>query len=198
MLTRITLVALALVAGPSLAQAPAARPPAEDVVNVALDTEKGRIVIALDRGRAPLTAANFLRYVDSGKYDGEAFYRAMPYGKGGLIQGGIRSDARKLLPPVEHEPTSQTGLKNVAGAVSMARLAPGTAQADFFVLTTDIPAFDASPADPGFAVFGKVIEGMDVVRAILASPVSPTRGEGVMKGQLLEPAIRITRASRLP
>lgn len=198
MLTRITLVALALVAGPSLAQAPAAPPPAEDVVNVALDTEKGRIVIALDRGRARLTAANFLRYVDSGKYDGETFYRAMPYGKGGLIQGGIRSDARKLLPPVEHEPTSQTGLKNVAGAVSMARLAPGTAQADFFVLTTDIPAFDASAADPGFAVFGKVIEGMDVVRAILTSPVSPTRGEGVMKGQLLEPAIRITKASRLP
>ena len=198
MLTRITLVALALVTAPSLAQAPAAPPPAEDVVNVALDTEKGRIVIALDRGRARLTAANFLRYVDSGKYDGETFYRAMPYGKGGLIQGGIRSDARKLLPPVEHEPTSQTGLKNVAGAVSMARLAPGTAQADFFVLTTDIPAFDASAADPGFAVFGKVIEGMDVVRAILTSPVSPTRGEGVMKGQLLEPAIRITKASRLP
>lgn len=198
MLTRITLVALALVTAPSLAQAPAAPPPAEDVVNVALDTEKGWIVIALDRGRAPLTAANFLRYVDSGKYDGETFYRAMPYGKGGLIQGGIRSDARKLLPPVEHEPTSQTGLKNVAGAVSMARLAPGTAQADFFVLTTDIPAFDASAADPGFAVFGKVIEGMDVVRAILTSPVSPTRGEGVMKGQLLEPAIRITKASRLP
>ena len=74
----------------------------------------------------------------------------------------------------------------------MANFGPDTAQADFFILTTDIPAFDAS-----FAPFGRVVEGMDVVRAIIASPVSPTRGEGHMKGQMLEPAVDIEDAERL-
>ena len=167
-------------------------------VTVALDTSAGRIVIALDRARAPLTTANFLRYVDGGKYAGEAIYRAMPYGDGGLVQGGITSDAAKLSEPIAHEPTSRTGLKHVAGAVSMAHLGPGTAQADFFILTTDIPALDASGADQGFAVFGRVIEGLDVAQRILASPVSPTKGDGAMKGQMLEPPVTIVKAERVP
>ncbi|MFP5330089.1 MAG: peptidylprolyl isomerase [Alphaproteobacteria bacterium] len=179
---------------PALAQStPAETPaPSEDLVPVAIQTEKGRIVIALDRGRAPLTTANFLAYVESGKLDGESFYRAMPYGEGGLIQGGIRSDARKLLPPVAHEPSSKTGISHKAGTISMANFGPGTARADFFILTTDIPAFDES-----FAAFGRVVEGMDVVKAILASPVSPTAGEGPMKGQMLEPVVKIVKAERL-
>lgn len=179
---------------PALAQStPAETPaPSEDLVPVAIQTEKGRIVIALDRGRAPLTTANFLAYVESGKLDGESFYRAMPYGEGGLIQGGIRSDARKLLPPVAHEPSSKTGISHKAGTISMANFGPGTARADFFILTTDIPAFDES-----FAAFGRVVEGMDVVKAILASPVSPTAGEGPMKGQMLEPVVKIVNAERL-
>lgn len=170
--------------------------PIEDLVKVALETEAGRIVIALDRGRAPATTANFLQYVESGKYSGEGFYRAMPYGDGGFIQGGITSDAAKLGKPIAHEPTSQTGLKHVAGSVSMAHLGPGTAQADFFILTTDIPAMDADATGSGFAVFGRVIEGMEVVRKILAAPVSPTRGEGAMKGQMLEPAVKIVKAEK--
>ncbi len=105
---------------------------------------------------------------------------------------------RSSAKPVVHEPTSQTGLKHVAGAVSMAHLGPGTAQADFFILTTDIPALDASDSDQGFAVFGQVVEGLDVVKAILAAPVSPTKGDGPMKGQMLEPAIRIVKAEKLP
>ena len=117
---------------------------------------------------------------------------------GGLIQGGITSDARKLRKPVAHEPTSKTGLKNVAGALVMARAAPGSAQSDFFILTTDIPAFDARAADPGFAVFGRVTEGMEVVKAIFAAPRSATKGAGVMKGQMLEPGVRIVKATRLP
>jgi peptidyl-prolyl cis-trans isomerase A (cyclophilin A) len=164
-----------------------------DLVPVAIETGAGRIVIALDRGRAPLTTANFLAYVDSGKLDGESFYRAMPYGNGGLIQGGISSDARKLNPPVPHEPVSQTGISHKAGTISMANFGPGTAKSDFFILTTDVPFFDAS-----FAAFGQVVEGMDVVKAILASPVSSTKGEGPMKGQMLEPTIRIVKAERLP
>jgi peptidyl-prolyl cis-trans isomerase A (cyclophilin A) len=120
----------------------------------------------------------------------------MHVGGGGLIQGGISSDARKLYPPIQHEPTSQTGLHNVAGAIAMANAGAGTARADFFILASDIPALDAKGDDPGFAVFGHVIEGMDVVNKILASPVSPTKGEGVMKGQMLEPVIKIVRAER--
>lgn len=171
------------------AQAPAAEP---DLVPVAIETSLGRIVVAVDRGRAPLTTANFLAYVDSGKLDGESFYRAMPYGSGGLIQGGITSDSRKLAEPVAHEPASQTGISHKAGAISMANFGPGTAKSDFFVVTTDIPAFDSN-----FAAFGHVIEGMDVVKAILSSPVSPTKGEGPMKGQMLDPVVKIARAERV-
>lgn len=179
----------AALSAPSTAQAPVT---GADLVPVAIETEKGRIVIALDRGRAPLTSANFLAYVDSGKLDGESFYRAMPYGAGGLVQGGITSDARKLNAPVEHEPVSQTGITHKAGTISMANFGPGTAKSDFFILTTDIPAFDSN-----FAAFGHVVEGMDVVKAILASPVSPIKGEGAMKGQMLEPAVRIVTAERV-
>ena len=182
---------LAALSVPVTAQAPATTAKA-DLVPVAIDTSLGRIVVALDRGHAPLTTANFLTYVDTGKLDGEAFYRAMPYGSGGLIQGGITSDARKLGPPVAHEPVSQTGIPHKAGTISMANFGPGTAKSDFFILTTDVPAFDSN-----FAAFGHVVEGMDVVEAILASPVSPTKGEGPMKGQMLEPQIRIVKADRL-
>jgi peptidyl-prolyl cis-trans isomerase A (cyclophilin A) len=202
MTIRFALAALALIAlpVPALAQAqpavaPVAAPaPKDDLVKVALDTSAGRIVLALDRGRAPLTVANFLAYVDSKKLDGESFYRAMPYGDGGLIQGGITSDVRKLRPPVAFESTTATGLSNTAGTIAMAAPAPGQAQADFFIMTTDITAFDGPN---GFAAFGRVVEGMDVVKKILAAPVSPTAGEGAMKGQMLEPRVTITKAGRL-
>ena len=115
-------------------------------------------------------------------------------------QGVVRSDGRKLLPPIAHEPTSQTGLKNVAGAIVMANAGPGTARSDFFILLSDQPSFDAG--DPqgdavGFAVFGRVVEGMDVLKQILNSPVSATKGEGVMQGQILEPEVRIVKAERV-
>ena len=187
---------------PVLAQPAPAPAPQQDLVPVAIDTSLGRIVVELDRGHAPKTTANFLKYVDTHRYDGESFYRAMPASDGtpALVQGGIKSDARKLLRPVAHEPTSLTGLKNVAGAISMARLGPGTAQADFFILLNDIQGFDAG--DPsgdadGYAVFGHVVEGMDVVRKIYAAPLSATKGTGAMKGQMLDPPVRIMKAARL-
>src|SRR5207244_13362161 len=99
-------------------------------VPVDVDTDAGKIVIALDRLHAPITAANFLRYVDAHRLDGETFYRAMHMGDGGLVQFGVRSDVRKLYPRIVDEPTSRTGLKNIAGATSMARNAPNTAHAD--------------------------------------------------------------------
>ena len=196
MTKRIILAALAACLSPSPALAQASAPAAvaakDDLVRVRIETAAGPMVLALDRGRAPLTVANFLAYIDGKKYDGETFYRAMPYGDGGLIQGGIRSDGRKLRKPVAHEPVATTGLKHVAGTVSMANAGRGTAQSDFFVLTTDIPALDAD-----FAAFGRVVEGMEVVKKILAAPVSPTKGEGNMKGQMLEPGVKIVKATRV-
>jgi peptidyl-prolyl cis-trans isomerase A (cyclophilin A) len=193
MIKRIAFVLSAFAMAPAAAQtatAPAAAQ--EDLVRVVLETDRGRIVLALDRGRAPVTAGNFLAYVDAGKFNGESFYRAMPLAKGGLIQGGITSDARKLRAAIAHEPPSKTGLRHTAGTVSMAATAPGEARSDFFILTSDVPAFDQY-----FAPFGKVVEGMEVVEAILAAPVSPTKGEGAMKGQMLEPAVKIRKAARV-
>jgi peptidyl-prolyl cis-trans isomerase A (cyclophilin A) len=194
MLTRIALLLSLALAAPALAQPTA---PQQDLVPVAIDTSLGRIVVSLDRAHAPVTTANFLRYVDAHRFDGEVFYRAMKVGDGGLIQGGIRSSSSKLFPPIAHEPTSQTGLKNIAGAISMANAGAGTARADFFILVSDMPSLDATADQPGFAAFGHVTEGMDVVKSILAAPVSPTAGEGPMKGQMLEPTVKIIKAARL-
>lgn len=195
---------LAALAAPASSQGlvPAAQvaAPTEDLVPVTIETSLGRIVVALDRGHAPVTTANFLHYVDTHRLDGENFYRAMHSGTSNLIQGGVRSDARKLYAPVAHEPTSKTGLHNVAGAISMANAGPGTARSDFFILLSDVPAFDAG--DPqgdatGFAAFGHVIEGMDVVKKIFDAPVSATKGEGAMKGQMLDPPVKILKAARV-
>ena len=205
MLIRIALLLSAVVAAPAFAQVTPGDlngPPVatSDLVPVAIDTSLGRIVVALDRLHAPITAGNFLHYVDTHRLDGESFYRALRTGEGGLIQGGVRSDTRKLFPPIAHESTAKTGLHNVAGSIVMARLQPGTAQADFFILASDTPAYDAGAPDgdaDGFAVFGRVVEGMDVVKKILAAPTSPTEGEGVMKGQMLDPRITIIKAERV-
>jgi peptidyl-prolyl cis-trans isomerase A (cyclophilin A) len=203
---KLLLAATALIAAPALAQSVTPGdikgPPVAttDLVPVEIDTSAGKIVVALDRLHAPITAANFLRYVDAHRLDGETFYRSVRIGDGGLIQGGVRSDTRKLFPPIAHESTARTGLHNTAGAIVMAMLQPGTAQADFFILASDTPAYDAGAPDgnaDGFAVFGHVVEGMEVVKKILASPTSPTLGEGVMKGQMLDPPVKIIKAVRV-
>ena len=178
-------------------------PASQALVNVRLETTEGPIVVALEQGRAPITTANFLRYVDDKRFDGISFYRAVNVAPGfGLIQGGLRGDARKLLPPIKHEPTTVTGLSHIDGAISMARNAPGTADANFFITVGAIPSMDADPKQSGdnlgFAVFGHVTEGMDIVRHILQEPTSPTEGEGVMKGQMLVQPVRILSARRIP
>jgi peptidyl-prolyl cis-trans isomerase A (cyclophilin A) len=194
MLNRFAFFAAALSATVSAQTTPGSAPAADPgLVPVAIDTSMGRIVVALDKEHAPLTTANFLAYVDAHKYDGETFYRAMPTDQAGLIQGGIR-DARKINKPVAYEGSDQTGVRNTAGAIAMAASAPGKAQADFFIETRDIPGFDGPN---GFAAFGHVIEGMDVVEKILAAPVSPTKGEGAMKGQMLDPPIKIIKMQRV-
>jgi peptidyl-prolyl cis-trans isomerase A (cyclophilin A) len=194
----------AAIATPLLAQAPATPAPAaaaEDLVPVEITTGMGKIVIALDRGHAPITTANFLHYVDTHRFDGETFYRAMHQDDGGgLIQGGVTSDVRKLFKPIAHESTAMTGLKHVTGAISMANGGPGTADAGFFILVSDIPGLDAGgPGGDanGFAVFGHVTQGMDVVKKIFDAPLSPTKGEGALKGQMLDPPIKIVKVARV-
>ena len=192
---RIALLLSAFAAAPAISQTVAT--PQAELIPVVIETSLGRIVVALDKTHAPVTTANFLHYVDTHRFDGESFYRAMRVGDGGLIQGGIRSDARKLYPPIAHEPTTATGIRNTAGAISMANIGAGTARADFFILSSDMPSLDASAGSPGFAAFGHVTEGMDVVKQILAAPVSATKGEGVMKGQMLDPVVTITKVERM-
>ena len=194
MTMRFALLLSAFTGAPLVAQPvtpPAAAAPKEELVKIAIETSAGRIVLALDKARAPITTANFLAYVDSGKFDGEAFYRAMPLTGGGLIQGGITSDGRKLAKPIAHEPPSRTGIRHTAGTISMASAAPGQARSDFFILTTDVPSFDDS-----FAPFGKVVEGMDTVRRILAAPTVANAGRGAMRGQMIEKPVRIVSARR--
>jgi len=189
--------AAALTAGSALAQGMA------PFVRVALTTADGAILLELEAAKAPITTANFLRYVDAGRFDGAAFYRAVKTGHGapaGLIQGGLRNDPAKLFPPIAHESTRTTGLTHTDGVISMARYEPGSATSDFFICVGDQLYLDADPTLPGddlgFAAFGRVVQGMDVVRTILLSPRSPTAGEGSMRGQMLDPVVAISQARR--
>lgn len=183
--------------------APAPRPA---TVLVTLQTGEGPIVLELEKDRAPLTTANFLRYVDQKRFDGAVFYRAINMAENfGLVQGGIlqMKPGQKLLPPVAHEPTTQTGLTHTTGTVSMARGAQGTARSDFFITVGDMSSLDAHPDQPGdnagFAAFGHVVEGMDAVLRIMRAPVDPALGEKEgMKGQMLAQPVRILTARRTP
>ncbi|KQN06555.1 peptidylprolyl isomerase [Sphingobium sp. Leaf26] len=199
------LLATLLTLSPVAAQTePAAPPvPASHDVRVALDTSAGPIIVSVHVDKAPVTAANFLKYVDQKRFDGTAFYRGVGAADYGFVQGGAQNDPKRILPPIKHEPTTQTGLTHDDGALSMARYAPGSATGDFFIVLGKMPGMDAQPQqaggdNQGFAVFAHVVEGLDVVKAILAAPKSATAGEGVMKGQMLEAPIRIVTARRVP
>ncbi|MBO9526820.1 MAG: peptidylprolyl isomerase [Sphingobium yanoikuyae] len=190
----------ALASGSLLAQSPT--PVASSDVRIALDTSAGRIVVALHPDKAPVTAGNFLRYVDQKRFDGTVFYRAVGGPDYGFIQGGTQNDPKRVLPPIKHEPTNQTGLTHDDGALSMARYAPGSATGDFFIVLGKMPAMDVHPEsagdNQGFAVFAHVVEGLDIVKTIQAGPKSPTAGNGVMKGQMLEPTVKIMSVRRQP
>lgn len=188
------------VANEARAAAPVA--PLPDIVRVRLETEAGPILLALDHKRAPVTTANFVRYVDEKRFDGTFFYRAART-KGakdrGFVQAGIRHSARRSFPPIAHEPTEKTGLEHVDGTISMARAAPAGAMGDFFLIVGGaMPAMDSKPGAPGFAAFGRVEEGMDTVRSLLAAPTVPNAGRGPMRGQMIEKPVRIVSARREP
>jgi peptidyl-prolyl cis-trans isomerase A (cyclophilin A) len=198
MLIRRTFIALALAAGlASQAHAQSANP------RVVITTEVGTITVELAADKAPITTANFLKYVDRKLYDGITFYRASkPPGQTtndyGSIQGGLRDDVKKKLPPIKHESTAQTGLRHGDGTISMGRYAPGTAQADWVICVGDMSYLDATATDPGFAAFGHVTDGMPVVRQILGMPTDPNKGVGAMKGEILVKPVRIVSIRRAP
>lgn len=196
MLTRLLILAALLFAAPAFAQAPNPR--------VVLTTPQGDITLELYADKAPITVANFLKYTDRRLFDGATFYRASrpPGATGpadyGVLQGGLQNDPKKLLPPIAHESTLKTGLKHTDGTISMGRHAPGTATADWFICVGDQDYLNADAKQPGFAAFGRVVEGMDVVKAILGAPVDPNKGEGVMKGEMLKKPVKILTVRRAP
>ncbi len=206
------LVALTVTTPIAAAPAKKARPPAPaekplpDLVRVSLATPLGPILVELDVKHAPITVANFVRYVDQKRFDGISFYRVLKLNWGaqpnGLIQGGARGDPKRIFKAIAHEPTSQTGILHTAGTLSMARFAPGTATSDFFILLSDMPGFDAKPGgvgeDLGYAAFGHVVEGMDIARKVFDAPISPTLGEGSMRGQMIAAPVKILTARRVP
>ena len=193
-----TIVAVALAFFLHFALPPAAA--AETLPRVRLETSAGIVVIELETKRAPITAKNFLAYVDGKKFDGTTFYRAARNKKSpeyGLVQGGINHRVVGALLPIEHEPTTKTGLLHVDGTVSMARNAPGTAMGDFFITIGRATYLDAREGYAGYAAFGRVVHGMDVVRKILASPTYPGGRSQNTIGQSIVKPIRIIRARRV-
>jgi peptidyl-prolyl cis-trans isomerase A (cyclophilin A) len=173
----------------------------EAKVRVLIQSEKGDIEVELDAARAPLTTANFLRYVDGKFYDGGRFHRTVtprnqPDSKVKIevIQAAVNPKREKdELPPIPLERTSRTKLRHQDGTISMARDGSDTATSEFFLCVGDQPALDfggkRNPDGQGFAAFGRVVRGMDVARAIQAAPAD---------GQKLTPPIKILKIRRQP
>lgn len=192
---RHLLAAAMLTSYPALAQTAGTR--------VRLETDKGSMVLELADGKAPITVANFLRYVDTGRMESAVFFRASRAPgapTAGLIQAEVQ-DPTKLFSPIAHESTLATGLKHLDGTLSMARFAPGTAASSFSICCGAASYLDARPEGPGdnlgYAAFGQVIEGMEVARTILAMPTTGAALNPVMQGRIIDPPVRIVRAQRL-
>ena len=178
----------------------------EKIEHVVLETELGNIEIQVYKSKAPLTAENFLYYVDNDLYDGQGFYRAVrpdtdPLGMGmQIIQGGLLS-MESVTATIDHETTEMSGLSHIDGAVSMARDEPGTGSAAYFFISIGDNSFldyggKSNPDGQGYAVFGQVVKGMDVVRAIQMRETSGPSTSSVTKGQFLTQPIKIIKARR--
>ncbi|KQN30460.1 peptidylprolyl isomerase [Sphingomonas sp. Leaf34] len=193
------LLAVATVASAGGAQSAAPAGPKPGIVRVRIVTSEGPILLALDTRHAPKTTKNFLAYVDDGRFDGTDFYRASRQKsspKSGFIQAGIRTDARRILPPFPLETTAMTGIKHLDGTISMARgMTPASAGGNFFIAVGPAPAMDARPGYPGYAAFGHVVAGMDVVKRILAKPTGG--GMDAFKDQMILKRVALVSARRL-
>lgn len=178
---------------------------AQAAVRVRIVTDSGAITVALSPDKAPATVANFLRYVDEKRYDGGSFYRAvtlqnqLPAAQQPqieVIQGGIDADSSRRLPPIAHETNDRSGIKHTDGVISMARGAPGSASSEFFFVINNQPALDfggrRNPDGQGFAAFGHIVDGMDVVRRIQRMPSA-----GVPPQRMVT-TVRIQSVKRIP
>ncbi|HJW73285.1 MAG TPA: peptidylprolyl isomerase [Geothrix sp.] len=188
MIHRIVRVLFAM-ALPLMAQSP----------RVAIETDLGTIEVSLEAAKAPLTTANFLRHIESGAYTGGRFHRTVTLGnqpqnqvKIEVIQGGARQEQMDA-PSIPLERTRDTGLRHLDGTISMARDTPDSATTDFFICLGDQPELDfggrRNPDGQGFAAFGRVVKGMEIVRRIQTAPA---------KNQALTPPVRILAIRRLP
>lgn len=200
MIRLISIVFVALTLGLSACSDPVKRPIA------VLETTQGIIEIEVYIDQAPISGADFMRYVENGYYNGEGFYRVVradndPLNMGmSLIQGG-RLDSEPIPPLIEHELTSKTGLSNTEGVVSIARSEPGTGSAAYFFINIGDNSFldyggERNPDGQGYATFGKVISGMDVARKIQAMDAKGLSGDNVTTGQILTIPVKITLAYR--
>jgi len=194
-------IATAVAAAALAAAVAIARPAAQNPARVLVQTERGDIVLEIDTAHAPMTAANFLKYVDAGNYNGGTFHRTVKMDnqpdspvKIEVIQAGVNADrAKEGFAPIALERTSLTGLRHVDGAISMARGAPDSATSGWFICINDQPSLDfggaRNPDGQGFAAFGRVVQGMDVVRAIQRAPNTDA--------QRLTPPIKILSVARV-
>ena len=173
---------------------------------VVLETELGDIGIAVYEDRAPISSASFLAHVDGGYYEGAAFYRAVTTENDNgsplieVIQGGVIGEETDL-PPVAHESTRDTGILHEDGVVSLGRTEPGTASgAAFFICIGDQPGLDfgemRNPDGLGFAAFGRVVDGMDVVHAIHRREANGPSETPYTEGQMLTEFVNIASAYR--
>jgi peptidyl-prolyl cis-trans isomerase A (cyclophilin A) len=176
----------------------AAQAPAQVLPRVIIQTEAGNLEVEIDSIHAPITAANFLRYVDLGFYRFGRFHRTVRADnqpdakvKIAVIQAGFEPLKVKEFPPIPLERTNLTKLSHLDGTISMARAEPNSATADFFICVGNQPQLDfkgkRNPDGQGFAAFGRVMQGMDVVRRIHAAPA---------RGQQLTPPVRIRNIVR--
>ena len=200
MLMRFARVLTPIVAATAIAAVvSSARPVAQSPVRVRVQTELGDIVMEIDAKRAPNTAANFLRYLNAGHYDGGTFHRTVKMDnqpdspvKIEVIQAGVNPDrAKEGFPPILLERTSVTGLRHTEGVISMARGQADSATSGWFICINDQPSLDyggaRNPDGQGFAAFGRVVQGMEIVRKIQQAPNTDA--------QRLTPPIKILKAS---
>lgn len=195
-----------LTAGLSLLLFSACSPSVDNSPNIILETQAGQIEIEVYPDKAPLSAGDFLNYVDRKYYNGQGFYRVVradndPRAMGmSLIQGG-RLDLQQVGGPIAHESTKQTGLRNDAGSVAIAREEPGTGSAAFFFINVGNNNFldhggERNPDGQGYAVFGKVVQGMDIVKNIQNGESQGSVDDERVQGQYLTKPVMIIKAYR--
>ena len=184
---------------------------------VVFETDAGAFTVEVLVDQAPVSGANFLEYVDANLYDGATLYRVVraEHGNGDpsaieVVQGGLLGDSMNggstampepPRPAIAHETTDKTGILNERGTIAYARLAPGTAGSEFFVNMKDNPSLDTGdtrrqPDGQGYAAFGRVVAGMDVLEKIQAMPTSSQAASPIVRGQLLSDQVVIERVYR--